>query len=185
MKIELKNIKVAEALSEETTAFTADLYINGIKVGCCKNQGHGGPTMYYPYDSSDSWRLIKEAEVFCEKLPDMPVAFGDTITNIKMNLENKIDDLLDQFLNNKEKQRFQRQMERDMKKSILIGNDQKYTAYNLSKPLHEIIRFHHTPAVFLNSVIQNLIAGHKIKAGDRILNTNFPEGVIIPEPINT
>ena len=32
MKIELKNIKFSEALSEETNAFVCDVYVNGKKV---------------------------------------------------------------------------------------------------------------------------------------------------------
>ena len=39
MNIELKNIKIAEHLSEETTAFTADIFVNGKKVGYARNDG--------------------------------------------------------------------------------------------------------------------------------------------------
>ena len=43
-KVEIKNLKVAENLSEETLAFTASIWINGKKVGDAKNAGHGGMT---------------------------------------------------------------------------------------------------------------------------------------------
>ena len=43
-KVEIKNLKVAEHLSEETLAFTASIWINGKKVGDAKNAGHGGMT---------------------------------------------------------------------------------------------------------------------------------------------
>ena len=43
-KVEIKNLKVAEHLSEETLAFTASIWINGKKVGGAKNAGHGGMT---------------------------------------------------------------------------------------------------------------------------------------------
>ena len=49
-KVEIKNLKVAEHLSEETLAFTASIWINGKKVGDAKNAGHGGMTdvdLYY------------------------------------------------------------------------------------------------------------------------------------------
>ena len=46
MKIEIKNIKHSPSLSEETNAFTADIYVNGVKAGSAMNRGHGGCTDY-------------------------------------------------------------------------------------------------------------------------------------------
>ena len=37
----LKNIEVYERMSDETTAFVADLYVGKIKVGTCENSGKG------------------------------------------------------------------------------------------------------------------------------------------------
>lgn len=51
MRLELKNVKVAESLSEETTAYTARLYADGKPVADCSNHGQGGPDMYYPCGS--------------------------------------------------------------------------------------------------------------------------------------
>ena len=42
MKVELKNVKIAEFLSEETTAFTASVYIDGKRAGSVENHGTGG-----------------------------------------------------------------------------------------------------------------------------------------------
>jgi len=39
MKIELRKLKHATNLSEETNAFTADIYINGIHAGTADNRG--------------------------------------------------------------------------------------------------------------------------------------------------
>ena len=44
MKVELKKLAIYPRLSEETTAFNADLWIDGVKVGSAKNDGHGGMT---------------------------------------------------------------------------------------------------------------------------------------------
>ena len=44
MKFELKAIKWSEALSQETNAFTANVYINGKNVGYARNEGFGGCT---------------------------------------------------------------------------------------------------------------------------------------------
>lgn len=46
MKIELKKIHFSEQLSEETHAFTANIYINGTHAGYAKNNGRGGATYY-------------------------------------------------------------------------------------------------------------------------------------------
>jgi hypothetical protein len=43
-KVEIKNLKVAEHLSEETLAFSASVWINGKKAGHAKNSGRGGMT---------------------------------------------------------------------------------------------------------------------------------------------
>jgi hypothetical protein len=44
MEVELKKLAIYPRLSEETTAFAADLWIDGAKVGYAKNDGHGGMT---------------------------------------------------------------------------------------------------------------------------------------------
>lgn len=44
MKIELKKLAIYPRLSEETTAFNADVWIDGKKVAVAKNDGHGGMT---------------------------------------------------------------------------------------------------------------------------------------------
>jgi hypothetical protein len=43
---ELKNVKIAEWASEETTCFDATLYMNGKRIGTCGNDGHGGCNRY-------------------------------------------------------------------------------------------------------------------------------------------
>lgn len=42
MKLELKNIKEAKFLSQETPAYTATLYVDGKKAATVENDGHGG-----------------------------------------------------------------------------------------------------------------------------------------------
>lgn len=53
MKLELKNVKEYEELSEETCCFTADLYMDGKKVATAKNDGRGGCNDVY---FIDGWR---------------------------------------------------------------------------------------------------------------------------------
>ena len=104
MKIELKKIKVYDRMSEETTAFTADVYINGKNVGTAKNDGHGGETdlQFYHAQGSPLRKLCDEAEVWARTLPDRIIMLGDGQHSIKVELVDLIDDQVDEFLKNKE-----------------------------------------------------------------------------------
>lgn len=42
LKVELKKIKLLKSLSEETPAYTADLYVDGELIAHLSNHGHGG-----------------------------------------------------------------------------------------------------------------------------------------------
>ena len=103
MNIELRNIKVHERLSEETTCFDASLYINGKKVGYANNRGTGGPTDYGldNYHDEAAKKLLKEAEEYCLGLPDRTCTALNEPFAYKMNLEYFIDDLLSEFLEEK------------------------------------------------------------------------------------
>lgn len=47
MKIELKKLKIANHLSEETLAYTAEVWIDGKLAFHAKNNGHGGCDHFY------------------------------------------------------------------------------------------------------------------------------------------
>lgn len=59
MKIELKNIKVVESLSDETNCFTATVYVDGKKIGELSNRGHGGPDDFHgdydAFNKAEAW----------------------------------------------------------------------------------------------------------------------------------
>lgn len=59
MKIELRNVKINAAMSEETTSFTATVYADGRRAGLALNHGHGGPNRY-DWDDKDLGRRIEE-----------------------------------------------------------------------------------------------------------------------------
>ena len=63
--IQLKNVKIAWNMSEETTAFTATLYIDGAKAAYVKNEGTGGDNHPRFMDRE----LEKEFHEFCKSLP--------------------------------------------------------------------------------------------------------------------
>jgi hypothetical protein len=107
MKIELKNIKVQERLSEETTCFSATIYVDGKKAGEVLNRGCGGCNDYY----WDNPAIGKAVDAFCESLP-LQYNFEKT--------DQYIDSLLEPFLNKKEQNRVRKQMERLCKKETMF-----------------------------------------------------------------
>jgi len=160
MKIELKNIKFSEAMSEETNAFTANLYINGKNVGYCKNTGQGGCTDYHANTPEDR-KVIAEAEAYCKGLPK--VKYSDLEWN--QSLEWVIDQFLEDWLKAKERKK----MERKMQTCILIGrpdeNRLNYAYYNFKRPLSSI------SVPQLQASIERIKA--KMPKNEVILNTNL------------
>ena len=158
MKIELKSIKFSEAMSEETNAFTANLYINGKNVGYCKNQGHGGCTDYNANEPED-WKTIKEAEAYCKALPKVKYSNME----FDQSLESVIDQLLEDWLKAKEVKK----QERKMQTCILVGvpDGGSYGVYNFKTALSNV------PVGQLNASILRIKS--KLETGEVILNTNL------------
>lgn len=63
MELTLRNVKIAAHLSEETTAFTATVFIDGKKAGLARNDGHGGANFV---DWTD-YSLAAEYKAWLEK----------------------------------------------------------------------------------------------------------------------
>lgn len=169
MKIELKNIKVNLAFSEETTCFIADVFVNGIKTAYAKNDGHGGNSFYTAYEGKRE--LLREAEAFAETLPSKQ--YG-TIT-IKSNLENIIEDAIDDFTNAKEKIKFEKRLLKDTETDICFGvpNSGQYRRIGFGKQkLSYIVTFEKG-----RIALENLITRVKgeLKEGEVILNKNLKE----------
>ena len=59
MKIELKSIQYSAAASQETTCYSANLYIDGRKIGTVGNHGHGASDEFHgdraAFDAADTW----------------------------------------------------------------------------------------------------------------------------------
>lgn len=97
MKIELRNVKHSPSLSQETNAYTADVWVDGVKRGTVRNAGHGGPDEIQPH------ALWRELADYAKTLPPVKVPWG------KGEMENSIDivlgDLLTRHLEGKRLQR--------------------------------------------------------------------------------
>lgn len=173
MNIELKSLRIYDRMSDETTAFTASLYINGKGVGTAKNDGQGGCTFYHA-DHPDFFPIIEEAEAYCESLP--PTVYDSF--SIPMNLENYIDDLVMKAAEEKELKRFKKAMETHQKTAILIGTETEYKQIFWSKkgskakiPLAEILSRPDGNMQVKACIMQQK---KKMKPEERILNTNIP-----------
>jgi len=165
MKIELKKIEFSERMSEETNCFVADLYINGKKVGYCRNQGHGGCTDYNA-NSPENRKTIAEAEEYCKTLPK--------IKSGKYEWDNSLEHTIYQLFEDWLKAKEQKKMERKMKSGILVGVPDAtfYSYYNFKRPLSEIPKGQLEASLFR---IKN-----KLETGQVILNTNLEAlGIVV------
>jgi hypothetical protein len=66
VKIELRKVCYSKALSQETSAFTAEVWVDGKKRGDARNDGHGGTTLVNPFS------LRQEIEEHAKTLPPLP-----------------------------------------------------------------------------------------------------------------
>lgn len=170
MKIELKKIKVSEIMSEETTAFVAEIYVDGINAGYAKNDGHGGSTFYHAHEGKR--KLIEKAEAYLAKQPKIKVE--GLSFELDSNLETKIDMLLEDYLKDKDKKAFAKKIEKAMIKNIVWGvpNSTKVQSWGFKLPLKDMLLVTNGRVA-----VQNLY--NKVKAqlqtGEEIFNKNLVE----------
>lgn len=90
MKIEIKSLKVYEGLSEETTAYTAVVYVDGKKAFHARNDGHGGPDFFYrvgtdgpSLEAVDAWiaQNYPRDEQYKDLVPSLEIVVGDLINH--------------------------------------------------------------------------------------------------------
>jgi hypothetical protein len=176
MKIQLKNIQHSEALSEETNAFTANLYINDIKVGTASNRGHGGPTDYHAFNERGR-QLIKEAEEYCKTLPPEKFTVEEKEYTLDSNLESYIDNLLQKHLEQKDLQKFRVKLDNAIQQTIVFGiPDQSYSKLRLKFPVDLILAHPNGKNILTDILIRRVKP--ELKEGEVILNTNIPESIL-------
>lgn len=72
MKIDLKEIEILEANSDETRCFSAHLYIDGSFAASVHNNGQGEANRYYFEDK----RTRENFFSYCRALPDFDSPYG-------------------------------------------------------------------------------------------------------------
>jgi hypothetical protein len=167
MKIELKKIRVVEAFSEETTAFSADLYINGKLVGYTKNDGHGGETDIYCNHASDSplHKLLYDAIEWAKAQPPYSEGGG---TPLDMTLDFYIDLMVDAHLKTKEDAKLKKMQMKEI--HVGIPNSGTYRRYHwVGATLAQMA------ATSGKGAVQTRIdiIKRELKAGEEILNSTY------------
>lgn len=176
MKIELKNIHYRAQLSEETSAFSANLYINGYKAGTVSNQGHGGTTNYTPFNEKGR-TLIKEAEIYCKRLPPEKYTVDGKEHQLDMDLELYIDNLINAYLKEKDLQQFRNKLKKYTDNHIVIGiPDRLFRTLRLKFPIELLLIHPHGRAVLTDIIKARIIPNLKEK--EKVLNTNIPEDTL-------
>lgn len=174
MKIELKQVKHYERLSEETNCFSAFVYVDGIKCASAENRGVGGNTDIWALDIKFK-DLVNKAEEFCKTIP--PHVFSDGIT-MPYTLEILVDELLEKYLDEKHKEKHNKKMQKLYNNAIVIGNDKEYFSMTLERPLSfyidncNILTFQ----VFLKKLITEKLKKYEAQ-NYRLLNTNIPKSI--------
>lgn len=178
MKIELKNIHHSLQLSEETEAFTANVYINGTHAGYAKNNGHGGSTDYY-HENEKGKELIRKAEAYCKALPDKQYPKDEYMEafSVPMNLENYIDELLHNYVEKKEQASFAKKMNKAMERGIVFGIAGKsFTTLAFTSSFVNVLSHPRATDIIKNAIISKVLPD--LKNGNIILNTNIPESIL-------
>lgn len=165
MKIELKNIKYAEYLSEETNAFTADVYVNGKRLLYAKNDGRGGSTFYHLHSGADAI-LLEEAEAYCKALPSEKSEFGD----LKMDLEFKIDLLVDEWIKAKADAKNAKKIAKACLNGLVYKTNNGYSTVSWKGYTIETLLKRLDGAMVIQQAIKNLW-----KEGKQVINTNIPQ----------
>jgi hypothetical protein len=129
MKIELKSFKYFSSLSEETNAFTADVFVNGKKIAYAKNDGHGGCTFYSAYPNQIE--KLKAVEEYVKSLPELNYQG----LKIKMNLESFIDNLVDNKVNELETKKAITKLKTQCIKNIIVCDKNEFESYIKGKSL--------------------------------------------------
>ena len=96
MNIEIKNLHVYERMSEETLAFDATVYIDGVRAFSASNRGCGGCNDYEGYGKgyAKNWReLVNNAEAYAKTLPPHKSEWGEMEYDLDLILIGLIENI--------------------------------------------------------------------------------------------
>lgn len=183
MKIELKNFKYHPDMSEETSAFSANIHIDGQLVGFAKNDGHGGCTNYHAIDHK-FFDMIRKAEEWAEQQPDIvyPADEFSPSFSVKCDLEHVIDQLCYELIEKSENERLRKYVVKHQVSKILVGTkkDGQITAvtgsYKYKHPIETMLADQPKGIEFMKEQIVRV--KKELAKGEVILNNNIPSEML-------
>ena len=173
MKITLKSFKHSPSLSEETIAFTANIYADGKLVGHASNRGHGGNTDCFP--ANNKREEFQKVVQFCLTLPEKD--YGDF--TLPSDIERVVDDLVDEMLEAKEKKSFETKCKKAMLTGIVFKQKNEVDSYSVitfknKLTIADLLKTTQGINALTKAVIDIKAKGRGIE----ILNTNLPSSVL-------
>jgi len=162
MDLQLKKVHFSEQLSEETNAFTADIWFRGKKVGYAKNSGRGGCTDIHSYDLGRE--ALQEAEAYAKTLPEIVYEGRGGLDgfSIDSDLEAQVDEMFTTWLEKKEITKYSN-------KGIFY-EDSVGRRSTISWKSHSIaqLKKHPQGRVTIQNALDKVVA-----KGGKVLNTNL------------
>lgn len=176
MNIEVKKISISDSLSEETLAYTANVYIDGKLSGAARNSGNGGATDISPFDVEGAQR-IRAAEKWVASQPEVIVKSKspDTADFVyKQDLADYVDSIVFAYDDKRNMEKHNRKAEKAMKDGIIFGlPDKEFAGNKFSSSIEDILKQPNGQDVLLKSINKNILP--HLRDGDLILNTNLPK----------
>jgi len=120
MNLELKKVEFSERMSEETNCYCADLWVDGKKCAFVNNEGKGGDT-YYRAHSAEMFELLKQAEAYALKQPE--IVCKELDFSYDSDLGVIIDKLFEQWVEAKD----QKKLDKMCKKGLAFGTPASYS----------------------------------------------------------
>ena len=168
MDLQLKNVKFSEQHSEETNAFTADIYFRGKKVGYAKNSGQGGCTNVNAYP--EQRENFNSACEYAKSLPQIVYEGRGGLKGftIDSNMENQVDELFTQWIENKD-------IQKEGRKGLFIQqpNGHRSTIFWKGFTIKKLLEHPQGEAILRKKILELQ------NEGNIILNTNL--GSLLPQ----
>lgn len=157
MKLELRNVKIHDDMSEETTCFSARLYINGKFAAICKNSGMGEETRITFMTDEAQTELFD----YCRKNPVIHY-FENKSSFTYKNPEARIDELLMEHISRKELIRLQKT---HLCLHKIASNDPKYlidATLKMNTPISELMSTEIGRAILKKDIRRAQAGGYEV-----------------------
>ena len=160
-------------MSEETTAFTAILVIDGKEICHCKNEGHGGMTFIDARYHRGNEKIIEKADAFLkEQVKGEKTCDG--------YLEDFVDDLVAKEDAKKEITKELKRMDRASLKKVIIVHQNELDAF-INGQSNSLRQWEYNPKRELASIPEGQLRQYimnirgKLEQGQVIYNKNIPQ----------